>query len=133
MVSIANVAQTILDENGYALGDFSGLTLTILENKIDDYIAYINAMTGLSIAALTGAAESKALTYTAPEQVAVKTLTNCGLRAYKEKGTQVGLGALNVTYIVNDPDFKLSMQLLERTLARLKSPPIYVSEDPVPT
>lgn len=133
MASIANIAQTILDENGYPLSGFKNLTLTILENKIDDYITYINAETGLSIVALTGSAESKTLTYTAPQNVAVKQLTNLGLRAYKEKGEQVGIASLSVTYLQSDPDFKLSMKMLERMIQRLRSPPIFVSEDPVPT
>ena len=133
MATITNIAQTILNENGYVLGDFSGLTLTILENKIDDAIDYVNAMTGLSIAALTGAAESKTLTYTAPQNVAIKKLTNLLLRAYQEKGSQVGIESLNVTYLQSDPDYKLSMLLLDKMVARLKSPAIYVSNDPVST
>jgi len=133
MATLANVAQTILDENGYALSDFSGLTLTILENKIDDAIDYINAQTGLTIASLTGAAGSKTLTYTVPQNVAIKQFTNLGLRAYKEKGSQVGIGTLSVTYLQSDPDFKLSWALLEKTIERLKAPPIYLSEDPVPS
>lgn len=133
MATISNIAQTILDENGYALTEFSGLTLTILENKIDDAIDYINAQTGLTIASLTGTAESKTLTYTPPQNVAIKQLVNLMLRAYKEKGEQVGAGGMNVTYLQVDPDFKLSMQIVDKIIARLKSPPIYLSNDPIPT
>ncbi|MDH5786978.1 MAG: hypothetical protein OEZ40_01620 [Candidatus Bathyarchaeota archaeon] len=129
MATVSNIAQTILDENGYAIEDFENLTLTILENKIDDAIDYINAQAGLTIAALTGEAESKTLTYTAPQNVAVKQLINLELRAYKEKGVQVGIAGMSVTYLLSDPDFKLSMQLLDKIIGRLKSPPIYVSED----
>lgn len=133
MATLANIAQTILDENGLALTDFSNLTLAILEAKIDDAITYVNARTGLSIAALTGTAESKSLTYTAPQNVAVKQLVNLMLTAYREKGGQVGLAALSVSYLEGNPDFKLSMRLFEATLRHLRSPPIFVSEDPVPT
>lgn len=133
MATIANVAQAILEENGYTIGTFPNLTLTILENKIDDAINYVNAQTGLSIAALTGAAESKTFTYTVPQNVAIKQLTNLMLQAYKEKGSQVGIGGMSVTYLQTDPDFKLSMKIVQKIIDRLKSPPIYVSNDPVPT
>jgi hypothetical protein len=133
MATISNIAQTVLDENGYTLSSFKSLTLTILENKIDDAIDYINAMTGLSIAALTGAAESKTLTYTAPENVAIKQLINLMLKAYQEKGRQATMANMSVTYLQSDPDFKLSMQIVNKMIARLKTPPIYLSEDPVPS
>jgi hypothetical protein len=133
MATISNIAQTVLDENGYTLSSFKSLTLTILENKIDDAIDYINAMTGLSIAALTGTAESKTLTYTAPENVAIKQLINLMLKAYQEKGRQATMANMSVTYLQTDPDFKLSMQMVNKMIARLKTPPIYLSEDPVPS
>jgi hypothetical protein len=133
MTTIASIAQRILDENGYSLTDFSGLTLTILEYKIDDAIDYVNAEAGTSIAALTGTAETKSFTYTAPENLAVKGLVNLMLRAFKEKGEQVGISSLSVTYLQSDPDFRLSMQVVDRTIERLKMPPICIENEPVPT
>ena len=133
MATIPHIAQTILNENGYQLVEFPRLTLALLEAKINDAIDYINAETGLSISSLSGTAESKTLTYTPPQNVAIKQLVNLMLRAYKEKGTQINVPNINVTYLLSDPDYKLSMQLLNKIIQRLKSPPIYVSNDPVPT
>ena len=133
MTTIANIAQRILDENGYTLTDFPNLTLTILEYKIDDSIDYVNSQTGLAIATLSGSAGSKSFVYTAPQNIPVKGLTNLMLKAYKEKGSTVGLGSMNVSYLEANPDFKLSMELMKDIINRLKEPPIYVSEDEVPT
>jgi len=133
MTTVASIAQRILDENGYLLTDFSNLTLTILEYKVDDAIDYVNAQAGTSIAALTGTAETKSFTYTAPENLAVKGLVNLMLRAYKEKGEQVGVGGLSVSYLQGDPDFRLSMQVLDKMIGSLRQPPIWIDNDPVPT
>lgn len=132
MTTIANIAQRILDENGYALTDFSGLTKTILEYKIDDAIDYVNLQAGTSIADLSGTAESKSITGTDGQILTVKWLTNLMLKAYKEKGEQAGISALSVTYIVNDPDYKMSMMILEKAIERLKELPIVVANDPLP-
>jgi len=133
MTTIANIAQRILDENGYAISDFSGLTLTILEYKIDDAIDYVNLQAGLTIADLAGTAESKSITGTDGQILAVKWLTNLLLKAFKEKGTQAAISGLSVGYIVSDPDYKVTMMVIEKAIDRLKEPPLYVSNDPVPT
>lgn len=132
MTTIANIAQRVLDENGYAITDFKNLTLTILEYKIDDAIDYVNLQAGLSIADLSGSAESKSITATDSQILAVKWLTNLMLKAYKEKGSQVGIASLNVTYILNNPDFKVSLMVINKAIERLKEPPIVVSNDPLP-
>jgi len=132
MTTISNIAQRILDENGLALTDFKNLTLTHLEYKIDDAIDYVNLQTGLTIADLSGTAESKSITGTAGQILAVKWLTNLMLKAYKEKGSQVGLGGLSVSYIVNDPDYKVSMLVIEKAIERLKELPIVIANDPLP-
>jgi hypothetical protein len=133
MTTIANVAQRILDENGYAITDFTGLTLTILEYKIDDAIDYVNSQAGTSIAALGGAAGTKSFSYTAPENLAVKELVNAMLRGFKEKGSQIGITGISIAYVESDPDLKLSLQLVKSVIDRLKGPPVYVSNDPVET
>ena len=130
MATISNIAQRILDENDYTTSDIS---TTKLEYLIDNAIDYINAQTGLSISNLSGSAGSKTLTYTSPQHIAIKALTNLMLKAYLEKGSQVGIGGVNISYLQSDPDYKLSFQLFNGILNRLKSPPIYLSEDPVPT
>ena len=131
MTTVASIAQRILDENGYALTDFANLTLTILEYKIDDAIDYVNLQAGLSIADLSGSAESKSITGTDGQIMVVKWLTNMMLRAYKEKGEQVGLGGLSVTYVINDSDSKTT-QFILGAIERLKDLPIVVANDPLP-
>lgn len=140
MTTISSIAQRILDENGYTLADdFQNLTLTILEYKIDDAIDYVNLMADTSIAALSGTAETKSFVYTAGENIPVKHLVNLMLQAYKDKGTVIGLGAMNISYVQANPDYALSWELINKSLERLKqdvssdAPPIWVSEDPVPT
>jgi hypothetical protein len=132
LTTITSVAQRILDENGYTLTDFKNLTLTILEYKIDDAIDYVNLHAGISIADLTGSAETKSLVATEGQILVIKWLTNMMLRAYKEKGTQAGLGNLSLSYLVNDSDTHTS-QLILKEIERLKEPPIYITNDPVPT
>lgn len=134
MTTISSIAQRILDENGYDLTDFSGLTLTILEYKIDDAIDYVNLQAGTSIADLAGTAESKSITGTDSEILVAKWLTNLMLRAYKEKGTQLGggLASASITYILNDPDYKVSLMVIEKAIERLKELPIVIANDPLP-
>ena len=132
MTTIANIAQRILDENGYAVTDFSGLTLTILEYKIDDAITWLNQTAGLSVAALSGTAGSKSLVGTDGQNLIVKWLSNAMLRAYKEKGEQAGVGSINVSVVVNDKDSEIT-KLILKMAERLKSPPIYIANDPVTT
>jgi len=132
LTTIANIAQRVLDENGFLITDFPNLTLTILEYKIDDAIDYVNLQAGLTIADLSGTAGSKSITGTDGQILAVKWVTNLMLKAYKEKGEQVGIGALNVTYIVNDPDYKMSMMIVEKAIERLKELPIVIANDPLP-
>jgi len=54
------------------------------------------------------------------------------LKAYKEKGEQAGIAALSVTYIVNDPDYKMSMLIVEKAIERLKELPIVIANEPLP-
>ena len=120
MTTVANIAQRILDENGLALTDFPNLTLTILEYKIDDAIDWISLQAGLTIADLSGTAGAKNITATDGQILAVKWLTNLMLKAYKEKGEQVGISGLSVTYVLNDPDYKMSMVIIENAIQSLK-------------
>ena len=132
MTTIANIAQRILDENGYAVYDFASLTLTILEYKIDDAIDYLNLQAGLSIADLAGSAESKSITATDGQILVVKSLTNLMLKAYKEKGSQIGIGGLSIIHVMENPDFKVSSMMIKHLIERLKEPPIVVGNEPLP-
>ena len=64
MTSIASIAQRILDEHGYLTTDFANFSLTKLEYTIDDAIDYVNLTAGLTIADLTGSAETKSIVAT---------------------------------------------------------------------
>lgn len=132
MTTVANIAQRVLDENGLALTDFTNLTLTILEYKIDDAIDYVNLQAGLTIADLSGSAESKSITGTDGEIMAVKWLTNLMLKAYKEKGVQVGIQSLSINFILDNPDYKISLMMIENAIERLKELPIVIANDPLP-
>jgi len=132
LTTVANIAQRILDENGLILTNFPNLTLIILEYKIDDAIDWINLQAGLTIADLSGTAGAKNITATDGQILAVKWLTNLMLKAYKEKGEQAGIAALSVTYIVNDPDYKMSMLIVEKAIERLKELPIVIANEPLP-
>lgn len=132
MTTVANIAQRILDENGYVLTDFTNLTLTILEYKIDDAIDYVNLQAGLTIADLSGAAESKSITATDGQILAVKWLTNLMLKAYKEKGDQAGISGLSVSHVINNPDYAMSTMVIEKAIDRLKELPIVIKNEPLP-
>jgi hypothetical protein len=126
MTTINNIAQRILDENGYTITgntpDLPGLTLTILEYKIDDAIDYVNLKAGTAIANLSGStAGAKSFTYTAGENVPVKQLVNLMLKAYKEKGEQVNMANLSASYLAADPDYAVSKKLLDESLVELKN------------
>jgi hypothetical protein len=132
MTTVNNIAQRILDENGYVLTDFPNLTKTILEYKINDAIDWINMQAGLTIADLAGTAESKSITGTDGQILVVKWLTNLMLKAYKEKGEQAGISSLSVGYVVSDPDYKISMMIIEKAIERLKKLPIVIANAPLP-
>lgn len=123
--TITNIAQRILDENGYTITgstpDLPGLTLTILEYKIDDAIDYVNLKAGTIIANLSGTVGAKSFTYNAGENVPVKQLVNLMLKAYKEKGEQVNMANLSASYLAADPDYAVSKKLLDESLVELKN------------
>ena len=130
MTTISNIAQRVLDENNYTTSDISK---TKLEYLIDNSIHYINLQAGTTIADLDGSAESKSLTATDSEIFVVKSLSSLILRAYKDKGPQVSIGGLNVASITTDPHYRLFMKLINKAITSLRSPPVYISNDPVPT
>ena len=117
MVTISNIAQQILDENNYTEADISK---TNLEYLIDNAIDYINLVAGTSIADLSGTAGSKSLTATENEIVAIKLLTVLLLRAYKDRGPNASVAGLNVSAVINDPQYTLFKELFDLAVARLR-------------
>ena len=129
MTSIANIAQRILDENNYTVSDISHVNLEYL---IDNAIDYVNMQAGTSIADLAGTAENKSLTASNAQVFVVKTLSALMIRAYKDKGPQVGVAGLSVSQIITDPHYSLFTKLLEHAIERLKALPIVIANDPLP-
>ena len=130
MTTIASIAQRILDENNYTTSDIS---LTNLEYIIDNVIDDVNAEAGTTIADLSGSAASKSITGTDTEILTVKMGTIIMLRGYKDRGPNVGVGGLSVTTGVSDPQYDFYSKRYHQLVQRLKEPPIYIENDPVPT
>jgi hypothetical protein len=119
MVTVSAIAQRILDENNYTTTT-ANISLTKLEYLIDNAIDYVNLQTGTSITDLAGSAESKTLTGTENEVNVVKTLSSLMLRAYVEKGPNVGIQSISVSVVSTDPHFRLFWQLFLDGLDRLR-------------
>jgi hypothetical protein len=130
LTTIANIAQRILDENGYTVASFKNLTLTILEYKIDDAIDYVNANAGLTVAHCSGSAGTKSLVASDTQILVIKWLTNIMLRGYKDKGATAGVSSLNLVYTLADADTAVSKMIMQ-SIARLRAPPIVVANEPV--
>jgi hypothetical protein len=109
-------AQLILDENNYTDGD---ITLTNLEYLIDNAINYVNLQTGLSISNLSGTAESKTVTVTSNESTVIKSLTVLMVRAYKDRGPNMGLSGLSVATLTSDPQYSLFIKIVDDGIKRL--------------
>lgn len=115
MTTITSIAQRILDEN-----DYSTPAADIVEYLIDNAIDYVNMEAGTSIAELSGDAETKSLTGTRSEISVVKSLTVLLLRAYKDRGPQVGVGGLNVAVTLSDPQYSLFTKMVNKGISRLR-------------
>lgn len=110
-------AQQVLDENGWDTDDIS---LETLEYLIDNAINYVNLETGLSITNLAGVAASKSTTVTNDQDVVVKMVAGILVRAFKDKGPNVGISALNMSMISTDPHYRIFMQFIRMGLQRLR-------------
>jgi len=118
MVTIASIAQRILDENKYTADD--DMSLTNLEYCIDNVIDYVNGQTGASIAYLSGSAESKSLTCDRKYLPAIKLLSALMVRASQDRGPTVTAGQLGLTAVLADPQYKLFTEMINHTLNRCR-------------
>ena len=114
MTVITNIAEQILAENGYTTDDCSVTNLEYLINLATDHI---NLVAGTSIADIS----SNDLTATDAELAATRLLSGLLLRAYLEKGPNVGVGALNVAQVTADPHYKVFMKLFNQSLNYLRT------------
>ncbi len=117
MVTVANIATQIHNEDGWTTTDAS---LTNTEYLIDKAIDFINLETGTTIADLSGAADSKSLTGTEGEIVAVKLLSSLLIRARRDKGPNASFSSLSITQVIQDPHYSLESELFKMSLERLR-------------
>jgi len=117
-------AQTLLDRNNWATTDIHATAVTALtrvEYLIDDAIDYINGEAGTTISNMGGGgAGSKTVTVTAAQAPIVRALAALLVRAYLDKGPNVGIGGLGVTAIISDPQYKLHMMMIMQGINRLR-------------
>lgn len=111
-------AAQILLENNYTTADISATNLGYL---IDNAIDYVNLEAGTNISNLVGGT----VTVTSAQAVVLKPLIALMLRAYKEKGPQVGVAGLNVMAVISDPHYSVNKMLLQQGLNRLRGRGIY--------
>ena len=130
MTTINNIAQRILDENDYSAP--SDISLTNLEYLIDNAIDTVNLRAGTTIADLSGSAETKAITASESEILVVKELTVLVLRAYLDRGPNVGVSGLSVSAVLADPQYAYFSEAVKEDIARLQELPIVIKNDPLP-
>jgi hypothetical protein len=115
MVTIASFATRLKTENNE-----SDIAAATFEYLIDNAIDYINLTAGTSIADLSGDAGTKSVTASEGELAAIKTLSGLLLRAYNDKGPEVGVGGLSVSEITSDPHYRVFMKLFNESLHHLR-------------
>jgi hypothetical protein len=116
--SLNVTGQNVLDENGYTSANCD---LTILEYLMDNVINDINLQTNSAIAAMSGSDESKTAAVTRTQAVALKAGATMMLRAYLDKGPNVGIGGLSVTAITSDPQYAVHSEKYRAALRRLQT------------
>lgn len=112
-------------------------SLTNAEYIIDDVIDYINLIAGTSISNLSGTAGTKTTTVTNDQNAAIKLLLPLMLKDAKYKtndNSTLGPAGVSATLNSQNPVF---IEMFEKAIAKLAyttiDPPIFVSNDPVPT
>ena len=122
--SINITAQNILDENKWTVAN---IALANLETLMDNAINYINLEANTSIAPMSGTSESQICTLTRSESLAFKSLTSLMVRAYLDKGPNIGVSSLSVSNVINDPHYTLFSDIIQKSINRLKTAnPVYV-------
>jgi hypothetical protein len=113
---ITDVAQRILDENGYTVSDISLLNAEYLvKNAVD----YINLQAGTSIA-FVPVAGSENLSASDSEIAVVKPLSALLVRAYVDRGPNTAVSSISASTVTNDPQYTLFMQLVNDGISRLR-------------
>jgi hypothetical protein len=116
MTTVTDIAQRILDENNYTVGDFG--SLTNVEYLVKNAVDYVNLMADVNIS-FTPVAGSEDLTASDSEIITVKFATVLLLRAYHDRGPNTSVAGLAVTSLVGDPQYSFYSQALKLALDRL--------------
>lgn len=131
MTTITNIAQRILDENGY-----TDPSTTVTEYLVKKAVEYVNLKTGGTVS-FTPSGGTQSLTATDAQLTCIQNLSGLLLRAYNDKGPNMSVGGLSVSSLTSDPEYSLLMKLVDDEIAELRvqtrEPPIYVSNEPVAT
>jgi len=98
--------------------DTDDISVTNLEYLIDNAIDYVNLHAGQSIADMAGG-PPKSVTVSENQATVLKPLIVLMMRAYVDKGPNVGTGGLSVSTVISDPQFKLQIMLWKSSLKRL--------------
>jgi len=123
MVTIATIAQRVLDENGWETADIHATpatALTRVEYMIDNAIDHINFHAGTTIADLSGGVGAKSLVATANEIVVIKALSVLMVRAHLDRGPNVSLPGVSASTVLADPQYSLYNKIVNQGINRLR-------------
>jgi len=116
MTVVTDIAQRMLDENNYTVSDISLLNMEYLvKNAVD----YVNMQAGTAIT-FVPVAGSENLSASDSEIVVVKALTTILLKAYFDRGPNVGISSLSVTAVASDAQYNAFLQIVNDGLMRLR-------------
>lgn len=116
MTTVTTIAQRMLDENNYSTDD---ITTTNTEYLIKNAVDYTNLVAGTSIT-FTPSSGTASLTAEDGEIAAIKFLATLMIRAYLDRGPNTSIGSVNVTAILNDPQYALFSDLYQKAITRLR-------------
>ena len=116
IIDYTNIAQQILDENRWVIGDIS---IVNVQSLVDNASHFINLMAGTTIPNIVG----DALVASDNELTVVKMLTALLIRAYLDRGPNVSLGSISITSVLTDPQYNLFTDMVTKAIEQLKLDP----------
>lgn len=116
--NVTVTAALVLAENNYVVGDCTAVNTEYL---IDNAINYINMQANTTIPALSGAAGSKTGSADRNEATIIKSLSALMIKAYKDRGPNVSIGAITAATVLNDPQYALHADIIKAGISRLQT------------
>jgi hypothetical protein len=112
----------------------SEISVTNMEICVDGAINLLNTY-GAGLSNLTGAAGSKTGTYTSAQGGAIMTMTQQIYSKHFKHATQtnVNVGSVGLSYVSDTQLLTFASKLTVAMKTQTNDPPIYLSNDPVPT